>query len=66
MLENWLTTQQAADLSGYHPNHIRRLVRSGEIQARKWGQSWQVSKQSLLAYLEAANQSGDQRRGPKE
>lgn len=64
MEEFWLTVQQAADLSGYHPNHIRRLVRSGEIQARKWGQSWQVSRQSLKAYLEVAAQSDDKRRGP--
>ena len=66
MLEEWLTTEQAAELSGYHPNHIRRLVRSGEVEARKWGQAWQISRQSLLVYLEAANQSDDQRRGPKE
>lgn len=65
MEELWLTVQQAADLSGYHPNHIRRLVRAGEIQARKWGQAWQVSKQSLNIYLKIAAQSNDKRRGPK-
>jgi excisionase family DNA binding protein len=65
MSEEWLTTEEAAGLSGYHVNHIRRLLRSGEIAGRKWGQAWQVSKASLLSYLEAAKKLGDKRWGPK-
>ena len=34
MAEEWLTTEQAAELSGYHPDHIRRLIRGGDLQAR--------------------------------
>lgn len=65
MSEDWLTTKQASELSGYHLVYIRDLIRAGQVDGRKWGQSWQVSKSSLLAYLEAANQSDDKRRGPK-
>ena len=65
MLEEWLTTQQAADLSGYHPNHLRRLLRAHEIKGRKWGSAWQIEKQSLKDYLEKAGASGDKRWGPK-
>jgi len=30
MPEEWLKTTEAAEISGYHPNHIRRLIRAGE------------------------------------
>jgi len=65
MAEEWLTTEQAAELSGYHPDHIRRLIRGGDLQARKFGPVWQVNRQALSDYLEAAKESGDKRRGPK-
>jgi len=64
-MEDWLTTQQAAELSGYHPDHLRRLIRAGEIRGRKWGQAWQVSRESLLVYLDAAAKAGDKRWGSK-
>jgi excisionase family DNA binding protein len=66
MIEDWITTRDAAEISGYHPDHLRRLIRAGEVKARKFGNVWQVSEQSLVTYLEAANQSNDKRRGPKE
>ena len=64
MLDEWISTSQAAQISGYHPNHIRRLVRAGEIHARKWGSALMIDRQSLLAYLNKMDIQG-QRRGPK-
>lgn len=66
MAEEWLTTEQAAELSGYHVIHLRRLVRAGKITGRKFGPVWQVNKQSLLDYNEEAAESRDKRRGPKD
>jgi hypothetical protein len=66
MADDWITTRQAVELSGYHPDHLRRLIRSGDIDARKFGIVWQVSQNSLLAYLKEAQDSKDKRRGPKE
>lgn len=63
-MEDWLTSFEAANLSGYNPDYIRQLIRSQKITARKWGLSWQVSRQSLEAYLATAEKSGE-RRGPK-
>lgn len=62
--EEWLTTFQAADLSGYHSNYIRKLLREGKVQGRKWGLSWQVNRISLLTFLEKAESLGA-KRGPK-
>jgi excisionase family DNA binding protein len=66
MAEEWLTTEQAAELSGYHPVYLRGLLREGKIKGRKWGPAWQVNRKSLLAYIEAAEVSDDRRRGPKD
>ena len=64
MAEEWLTTEQAADLSGYHPDHVRRLVRAKHIEAKKWGQAWMISRESILDYGRRSRASG-QKRGPK-
>jgi len=61
----WLTIAQAVELSGYHAEHLRELVRDGKIVGQKFGIVWQVSKASLLSYLKAAKRSEDKRRGPK-
>ncbi len=63
-LGDWLTTEEAASLAGYHPNHIRRLIKAGEISARKWGHDWMVSRSSLLKYLRQVEAEGG-KRGPK-
>jgi len=66
MPEEWLTVHQAADISGYHFNYIRQMIRAGKLEARKFGPVWQVSRTALLAYIEEAEESGDLRRGPKD
>ena len=65
MPDDWITTTEAAELSGYHPERVRELIRDGEIEARKFGTIWQVSRGSLLAYLKAAEKTGDKRWGPR-
>ena len=63
--DEWLTVNQAAELSGYNDQYIGRLIRAGKLKARKFGPVWQVSKTALFAYLQAAEASEDQRRGPR-
>jgi excisionase family DNA binding protein len=65
MPEDWLSTNEAAEISGYHPNHIRRLIRAGEISARKWGAALMISRQSLIEYMKKAETQGG-KRGPKQ
>ena len=61
----WLSVSDAAKLSGYHPEYIRRLIREGEIEARKFSIVWQVQKKSLIAYVENAESHSDKRYTPK-
>ena len=63
-MEDWLTTYEAVRISGYELDYIRKLIRAKKIVGRKWGQSWQVSQTSLLAFLKSKEQQG-QKRGRK-
>ena len=63
-MEDWLTTYEAVRISGYELDYIRKLVRAEKIVGRKWGQSWQVSRASLLAFLKTREHEG-QKRGRK-
>ena len=61
----WLTVKEAAKQSGYHPEHIRELIRDGLIKGRKVSIVWLVDSKSLIAYLDSANKSEDGRYKPK-
>ena len=63
-MEEWLTIYDAADLVSYDPDHLRRLVRAGKIDARKWGNTWQVKSVSLLEFIKESEKRGE-KRGPK-
>ena len=65
MSDEWLSVSEAAKLSGYHPEYIRRLIRDGEIEARKFSIVWQVRRKSLSAYIENASSQDDKRFTPK-
>ena len=66
-MEDWLTTYEAVQLSGYELDYIRKLVRAKKITGRKWGQSWQVSRKSLQEFLKGREQQGGKRgRKPKQ
>ena len=63
-MEEWLTSYDAAHLSGYNPDYIRQLIRSRKVLGRKWGQTWQVNRKSLQQYMTKSEKRGE-RRGPK-
>ena len=68
MVEEWLTVEQAAGMSGFNAQYIRRLLRTRKIEGRKFGRMiWQVNRASLSAYLKEAekHQAEDGRRGPR-
>jgi excisionase family DNA binding protein len=65
MTDELITTAEAADISGYHPEYIRSLLKEGRIEGNKFGPIWQVRKTSLTEYLEKMDGKGS-RRGPKK
>ncbi len=64
MPTDWITTDEAVSLSGYHINYIRYLIKLGKVKGQKWGRSWMVSRSSLLAHIRKAEKLGA-KRGPK-
>ena len=63
--DDWLTIQQAAELSGYHAEYLRIIVREGKLTAHKFGPVWAISKEALMTFLKIAENSSDRRHGPK-
>jgi len=57
----WLTVNEAANLSNYDPEHIRRLIREGRIEGRKVSIVWLVERKSLLSYITEAQARGKKR-----
>ena len=65
VLNNHISVQAAALCSGYSLQYLRRLLRKGELEGTKIGQLWLVDKSALDAYIKKAQDSSDQRFGPK-
>jgi excisionase family DNA binding protein len=63
-MDDWITTREAAALTGYSMQHVRLLVSTGAVRGQRFGDRWQVSRRSLLAYHKRAEQAGE-KRGPK-
>ena len=64
MAQDWITTEEAVKLSGYHIKHIHKLLQTGKVRGQKWGRTWQVSRSSLLAHIRKSEKLGA-KRGPK-
>ena len=50
-MPEWITTEEAAELSGYDVQHVRRLMRENKIAGRKAGTMWWIDTDSLKDYL---------------
>lgn len=44
---------EVAAILGFHPEHVRKLIRTGKIQAAKLGGAWRVSRADLERYYRA-------------
>jgi excisionase family DNA binding protein len=60
----WLTTAEAADLTGYSVQYVRRLIKKGRVRAKKWVRDWMIDKASLLEYQRTMAQLGPARHDP--
>jgi len=65
VLNNHISVQVASSYSGYSLQYLRRLLRGKKLEGIKIGQMWLVDKAALDLYTEQAQDSTDQRFGPK-
>jgi len=63
-IEGWVTTRQAAELSGYTVVYIRRLIKRGRVEAIKTGRDWLINHSSLLSYKARMDTLGPQKHNP--
>ena len=61
----WITTAEAAKMTGYSPHYVRRLMRKQRVLAKKWGNTWMIDKQSLLDYKQRMDELGRARHNPR-
>ncbi|MBN1135366.1 MAG: helix-turn-helix domain-containing protein [Anaerolineae bacterium] len=60
----WITTAEAANLTGYSVQYIRRLIKKGCIHGKKWARDWLVDRASLLIYQQAMTRLGGAKHDP--
>jgi len=51
-LAEFMTTQEAAKLLGFHVKRIPTMVRNKTLQGVRFGRAWLVSRKSVQEYLE--------------
>jgi excisionase family DNA binding protein len=62
--EDFITTTQAAELTGYSVTYVRQLARLGTIEAVRAGRDWLVERGSLLAYQQEMERLGPAKHNP--
>ena len=58
-----MPTRAVASVLGYHPEHVRRLIRSGRLSARRVGGDYRVKVDDLWPLIEARHAQPGRRRG---
>lgn len=61
----WITTAEAAELTGYTPAYFRQLIRRGKLHSvKKRGRDWFLDKAEVLAYKQKMERLGDAKYDP--
>ncbi|HVM25696.1 MAG TPA: helix-turn-helix domain-containing protein [Candidatus Limnocylindrales bacterium] len=57
-----LSTRAAATVLGFHPEHVRRLIRTGRLRARRAGGDYRLRVDDLWPLIEARYREPGRRR----
>lgn len=60
-MPEWVSVKEAAQLSGYHPEYLRELIRTGKIAGERKGPMYWIDRASLQAYLDEVRALGTKR-----
>ena len=63
-LTDWITTSEAADVTGYTRAYIRVLARRGYVKAVKMGRDWLVDRKSIREHKRKMDALGDAKHNP--
>ena len=59
--KRFLTTSEAAKLTGYAQDHIGLMLRIGKLVGEKPGRDWLIDPKSLTAYVKSKPKAGRRR-----
>ncbi|NJM40122.1 MAG: helix-turn-helix domain-containing protein [Anaerolineae bacterium] len=65
-MADWITTREAAEISGYNRVYLYELIQKHRIKAQRFGPVWQIDRQSLQTYLQQISKSVDKRHGARK
>ena len=57
-LEDLISLNEAAKLTGLSASHLRLLVRQGEVWGKKVGRNWLTTEQAVQNYLAQGHRPG--------
>lgn len=61
----WITTAEAAELTGYATAYFRQLIQRGRLHhVQKRGRDWFLSKREVLTYAERMKRLGQSKHDP--
>ena len=60
----WITTQEAAQLTGYTTRNILRAIAKGHLRGVKRGGTWFLIRGEVLAYTEQMRRLGPSKHDP--
>ena len=64
-MPDWISVTECSEQTGYHPDHLRRLLRSGKIKAVHKGNMWWVDRDSLRDYVVEMESLGPKKFDPR-
>ena len=60
----WITTSEAAQLTGYTARYFRKALVGGRLRGVKRGRDWFLRREEVLAYAEEMRQLGPEKHDP--
>ncbi|MFW6082981.1 MAG: helix-turn-helix domain-containing protein [Chloroflexota bacterium] len=60
----WITTKEAAELTGYSTARFRQLAKRGTVKADKIGRDWLLERCSVLEWAEEMKRLGPAKHDP--
>ena len=60
----WITTKEAAELTGYTADYFRKALRRERIYGEKHGRDWFLKKSDVLAYAKEMQELGSAKHDP--
>lgn len=54
----YVSTKQAAEMTGFPTAYIRQLLLKGKLIGKHWGRDWQVSEASITKYMASSRKRG--------